>query len=375
MDPDEIREPVHQVLEFFFLGLVLSLHPHNPLGRSLISHCIDIDVKRLWIFSLGTRFLRKKVGGNVIFTGIGTTVVGSSQVMKSVIQSLSKAAKCDKNVLLLGETGTGKDLAARKIHELSARAAHSFVAINCSNLSEAFFESELFGHTRGAFTGAVAEKAGLIEAAGNGTVFMDEIGEIPLHLQARILRLLDKKETRKIGATQTKSIKARFIFATNKDLRANVMEGSFRKDLYYRINILVIRIPPLRERMEDLPALVAHFVEVENARNVTRKSMTNEAMEKLKTHSFPGNIRELENIVERAFVFAENEMIRADDIQLEQDRSSREVAPMFDILQETLRQCRWNRTKAASRLGKSRRQFYRIMDKYKLVEHRIKRQC
>jgi transcriptional regulator with PAS, ATPase and Fis domain len=303
-----------------------------------------------------------------------TTVVGSSQVMRSVNQLLSKAARCDKNVLLLGETGTGKDLAARRIHELSARSVHSFVAINCSNLSETLFESELFGHTRGAFTGAVDEKAGLIEAAGNGTVFLDEIGEIPLQLQARILRLLDKKEARKIGATQTKVIKARFIFATNKDLRANVKDGTFRKDLYYRINILVIRIPPLRERKEDIAELVAHFVEVENAINRTRKIMTAEALDKLRAHEFPGNIRELENVVERAFVFSENGMIRADDIHLDQDRGPKEGPPMFDIIEDTLRQCRWNRTQAASRLGKSRRQFYRIMDKYKLVEHRSKRQ-
>jgi len=302
-----------------------------------------------------------------------TAVVGSSRIMTSVVQSLGKAARRDTSVLLLGETGTGKDLAARKIHELSTRSPHSFVAINCSNLNETFFESELFGHTKGAFTGAFHEKVGLLEAAGCGTVFMDEIGEIPLHLQARILRLLDNKEARKIGATETKFIRARFIFATNKDLRANVMNGTFRKDLYYRINVLVIRIPPLRERKEDLAELVAHFVDLENARNGTRKLMAPDAMEKLRAYDFPGNIRELENIVERAFVFSEHELIRADDIHLDQDNGLQGSLPMLSVLEETLWQCRWNKTQAASKFGKSRRQFYRLMDKHQLIEHGRKR--
>ncbi len=302
-------------------------------------------------------------------------MIGSSRVMIAVKQSLLKAARCDKNVLLLGETGTGKELAARRIHAFSVRSSRSFMAINCANLSDTFLESELFGHTKGAFTGALNEKEGLLEVAGDGTVFMDEIGEIPLPLQARILRLLDNKETRKIGATQTTVIRARFVFATNRDLRANVTGGTFRRDLYYRINILTIRIPPLRERMEDLPELVAHFVELENARNGSRKILTAEAMEKLRAHNFPGNIRELENIVESAFVFSEKDRIFADDIRLDQDKNHRGMPPMFDALEETLRQCRWNKTRAASKFGKSRRQFYRIMDKYQLIEHRGKRHC
>ena len=299
-----------------------------------------------------------------------TTLVGSSQVIMSVLQSLSKAAKCDKNVLLLGETGTGKDIAARKIHELSSRAACSFIAINCSNFSENLFESELFGHTRGAFTGAIDEKPGLLEAAGNGTIFMDEIGEIPLHLQARFLRVLDKKETRKIGATQNKLIKARFVFATNKDLRGSVLDGTFRQDLFYRINILVIRLPPLPERKEDLPELVAHFVEREKAKSGNHKLVTAEALAKLRAHDFPGNIRELENLLERAFVYSESEKIGPDDIHLDPGNGSSHRPPMVDVLEETLRQCRWNRTQAALRLVKSRMQFYRIMDKYQLVEHK-----
>jgi two-component system, NtrC family, response regulator AtoC len=294
------------------------------------------------------------------------TVVGSSRTMASVLQALGKAAQCDTSVLLLGETGTGKDLAARKIHELSSRSASPFVAINCSNLTDTFFESELFGHTRGAFTGAVNEKSGLLEVAGNGSVFMDEIGELPLHLQAKFLRLLDKRESRKIGAIQTKIIKARFIFATNKNLHANVINGAFRKDLYYRINVLVIRIPSLRERKEDLPELVGHFIHRENVRNGTRKRLAPGALQKLKKYDFPGNVRELENIVERAFVFSENELIRTQDIHLEQEGDSRSSVLPLSLVEETLQQCQWNKTRAAEKLGKSRRQLYRIMKKYQV---------
>jgi transcriptional regulator with GAF, ATPase, and Fis domain len=293
-------------------------------------------------------------------------IVGSSQAMASVFQALGKAARSDTSVLLLGETGTGKDLAARKIHELSPRKANPFVAINCSNLSDALFESELFGHTRGAFTGAVHEKSGLLDVAENGTVFMDEIGELPLHLQAKILRLLDKKESRKIGATQTKIIKARFIFATNRDLYANVIGGRFRKDLYYRINVLLIRLPPLRERKEDLPALVAHFVELENSRLGTCKRLDSEALQMLLEYDFPGNVRELENVVERAFVFSEDGLIRADDIRFDYGRDLPGSEPMLRLLEQTLERCHWNKTRAAMKLGKSRRQLYRMLKKYKL---------
>ncbi|HVP90146.1 MAG TPA: sigma-54 dependent transcriptional regulator [Terriglobales bacterium] len=292
--------------------------------------------------------------------------IGSSPAMAGVLQALRKAARCDTSVLLLGETGTGKDLAARKIHELSPRRASPFVAINCSNLPDTLFESELFGHTRGAFTGAVHEKAGLLDAAQNGTVFMDEIGELALHLQAKILRLLDKRETRKIGETQTRIVKARFIFATNRDLYANAVAGSFRKDLYYRINILLIRIPPLRERREDIPHLVAHFVSRENCRSGTVKRMSSEASQKLLDHEFPGNVRELENVVARACLFAEDEVISPEDIRFDGEGSLPSGDWTRDSLQQTLRQCHWNKTKAALQLGKSRRQLYRMLKKFRL---------
>jgi transcriptional regulator with GAF, ATPase, and Fis domain len=288
-------------------------------------------------------------------------LIGSSSVMESVSVALCKAARFDKSVLLLGETGTGKDLAARKIHELSPRRAYPFVPINCSNLTDGLFESELFGHAKGAFTGAVHETSGLLDVAENGTIFLDEIGELPLHLQAKTLRLLDKRESRKIGGTRTKTIKARFIFATNRNLYGSVLEGKFRKDLYYRINVVRIWIPALRERKEDIPDLVKHFIERENQRIGSHKVLTSEALERLLGYDFPGNVRELENVVERAFVFSENDMIRAEDIRLDLEPGTREVELTSGILRRVLEQSHWNKTEAALKLGKSRRQFYRLL--------------
>jgi two-component system NtrC family response regulator/two-component system response regulator AtoC len=300
---------------------------------------------------------------------MGITIIGSSSVMVSVSGALCKAASFDKNVLLLGETGTGKDLAARKIHELSPCRAFPFIPINCSNLSDGLFESELFGHAKGAFTGAVREKSGLLDVAENGTVFLDEIGELPLHLQAKILRLLDKKESRRIGATQTRTLRVRFIFATNRNLHASVLEGTFRKDLYYRINVVRIQIPALRERKEDIPSLVNHFIEQENLRSDSHKALTQEALEKLSAYDFPGNVRELENVIERSFVFSEGDLVTARDIRLDPEPIMGTPEVIQAHIKSTLEQCRWNKTKTARRLGKSRRQLYRILEKYELTDN------
>jgi len=295
---------------------------------------------------------------------MSVVMVGSSPAMISVSRALSHAARYDKNVLILGETGTGKDLAARKIHELSSRGPHPFIAINCSNLPGDLFESELFGHARGAFTGAVHEKAGLLDVAGHGTVFLDEIGELALHLQAKILRLLDKKESRRLGGTQTKTVAVRFVFATNRDLIKKVQEGSFRSDLYYRISVIRIKIPALRERREDLPELVKHFVEIENRRNNTHKILAQDALEKLMFYDYPGNVRELENVLERSFVFSDHDLIRADDLRFDLEPGINLAESTPDVLARTLEQCHWNKTKAASKLGKSRRQLYRLLEKH-----------
>lgn len=297
-------------------------------------------------------------------------IVGVSRPMREMLKFIQKVAKSDKPVLLLGETGTGKDLAARKVHELSDRRHEPFVAINCANFPSELFEAELFGYAKGAFTGAYREKQGLLEVARRGTVFLDEIGELSFPLQAKILRLIEEKEMRRIGETITREVFARFIFATNKDLRDEVRNGRFRKDLYFRISVVKFRIPPLRERKEDIPLLIAHFLERENIKNKTTKRIASGAIEKLLNYHFPGNIRELENIIERACVFSEGEEITAGDIHLDDDltlyEKNSEITP--DKLRETLESCRWNKTRAAHQIGKSRRQFYRLLEKYRMFD-------
>lgn len=279
-----------------------------------------------------------------------------------------KAARCDKNVLILGETGTGKDVTARMVHELSGRRVHPFVAVNCASLPDDLVEAELFGYTRGSFTGAVRDKEGLLEAAGNGTVFLDEIGELPLRLQAKILRMIDKRETRRIGETAVRTVAARFIFATNRDLEEEVRTGKFRRDLYFRINVVRIRLPSLRERREDIPCLVHQILERENERGCKRKDLSPEALGRLMTYDFPGNIRELENIIERAYVLCEEEIIRDEDLIFEEYPWTPEKdGPLTpDTLRRILASCRWNKTKAAGEIGRSRRQLYRLLEKYRM---------
>jgi Nif-specific regulatory protein len=281
---------------------------------------------------------------------------------------VEKAARCDKNVLILGETGTGKDVTARRVHELSGRREHPFLAVNCASLPDDLVEAELFGYARGSFTGAVRDKEGLLEAAGNGTVFLDEIGDLPFCLQAKVLRTIDKRETRRIGETATRTVTARFIFATNRDLEEEVRTGRFRRDLYFRINVVRIRLPSLRERREDIPRLVHQILERENERDRTRKDLSPEALGRLMTYDFPGNIRELENIIERACVLCEEDIIRDEDLIFEGHSRAPEkdglVTP--EVLRRTLANCRWNKTKAAGEIGRSRRQLYRLLEKYRM---------
>lgn len=299
-----------------------------------------------------------------------TQIVGESIIIKEILQYIKKVAKSEKNVLIFGETGTGKDLIARRIHELSQRKYKSFVAINCANIPEQLFEAELFGYVRGSFTGAIREKVGLLEVAEKGTVLLDEIGDLSLYLQAKILRLIDNKELRRIGETVIRNIDIRFIFATNKDLYEEVNKGRFRRDLYYRISVVRFYIPPLRDRKVDVPLLVNYFLKKEERLRHCKKGILIKALRKLMKYNFPGNIRELENIIERAFVFAEGEMITERDIKFDQElparRREQKMSP--EELRSILEKCRWNKTKAACEIGKSRRQFYRLLEKYKMTD-------
>jgi len=299
-------------------------------------------------------------------------IIGKSLAIKRQLAFVHKAAKSDKNVLILGETGTGKDLTAKKIHELSDRRNKPFVAINCTNIPEELFEAELFGFARGSFTGAVRDKLGLLESARDGTIFLDEIGDLSLNLQAKILRIIEKREIRRIGETITRKIYARFIFATNKKLQEEVKKGKFRKDLYYRINVVRFYIPPLKERREDIPLLVDYLLKKKRKEGEPEKKFYQKALKKLMRYDFAGNIRELENVIERACILSEGNKVTEKDIKLNHELE--ECKKIMNITPECLRQilenCGWNKTRAAIEIGKSRRQFYRLLEKYQLKDYR-----
>jgi DNA-binding NtrC family response regulator len=242
-------------------------------------------------------------------------IIGESPEIKKIINEVKKIASAKSNVLLLGETGTGKELIARAIHYSSPRAERPFIPINCSAIPENLLESELFGHVRGAFTGAVTSKKGLFEEANGGTVFLDEIGDLSSSLQAKLLRVLEDQEIRPIGSNQSTKVDIRFISATNKDLAGLVKEGRFREDLYYRINVITIHLPALRERGNDVELLARFFMQKyskEHGRDVNK--IDNEALKLLKSYHWPGNIRELQNIIERAVLISEDGVIRKEHL-------------------------------------------------------------
>jgi Nif-specific regulatory protein len=228
---------------------------------------------------------------------------------------VSKVAPTDSTVLIRGESGTGKELVARAIHRNSPRAGMPFLAINCAALTETLLESELFGHEKGAFTGAFAQKRGKLELADRGTVFLDEVGEMPLACQSRLLRLIQEREFERVGGTRQIRTDIRLIAATNRDLEAAIERGTFRKDLYYRLNVVSLTMPPLRDRREDIPLLASHFVAKHGKRAGRRVTgIALEALACLKAHDWPGNVRDLENAIERAVVLGSTDLILAEDL-------------------------------------------------------------
>jgi len=244
-----------------------------------------------------------------------TGIVGESPLVQKLIQMIGRVAPQDTSVLILGESGTGKELVARALHRLSPRATSPFVAINCAALTDSLLESELFGHEKGAFTGAVALKKGKLEMAEGGTVFLDEIGELAPLLQAKLLRVLQQREFERVGGTKTLSLNVRVVAATNRDLQAEARGGAFREDLYHRLNVVALRVPPLRERPGDIVELARHFLERAAAR--CRRSVTGispEAERYLLAYAWPGNVRELENAIERAVVLGEADVVVPEDL-------------------------------------------------------------
>ena len=318
-------------------------------------------------------------------------IVGKSKKMQEIYRIIAKVATTDSTVLIYGQSGTGKELIARAIHFNSPRREKQFVTVDCAVLSENLLESELFGHIRGSFTGAVATKPGLFEVADGGTVFLDEVGNISLSIQAKLLRVLQEREFTPVGGTKAKKVDIRLIAATNKELEKMIKEETFREDLYYRLNIVPIYLPALRERQEDIPVLAVHFLK-KYAEEMGKKikGFTPEAMEKLMRYPWPGNVRELENVIERTVVMIDDEMVRVEHLflpgQQEKEILENQIPMTSDELKEIKKQVRekaveeierafvlnalerhqWNVTRAAEEVGMLRPNFQALMRKYNL---------
>ena len=256
---------------------------------------------------LATSYLKRRENENYRFEQI----IGNAPTWQSVLEEVALVGPTDSTVLIIGETGTGKELIARAIHNASSRSGGPFVRLNCAAIPFELLESELFGHEKGAFTGAITQRVGRFEAADGGTLFLDEVGDIALNLQAKLLRVLQEQEFERLGSTYTRRVDIRVIAATNQDLTAKVVEKQFRMDLYYRLNVFPIALPPLRRRVEDVPLLVTHFVEKFGTRMSKRISrISDHAMDALIRHNWPGNIRELQNYIERAVILTKGDVLQ-----------------------------------------------------------------
>jgi DNA-binding NtrC family response regulator len=302
-------------------------------------------------------------------------LVGQSTPMVAIYKLVARVAGLDTTVLILGETGTGKEVVARAIHYASTRADRPFVVVDCAALPESLFESELFGHERGAFTGAVTTRRGLLETAAGGTCLLDEIGELSLPLQGKLLRVLQERTIRRVGGSEPIPVDIRFVAATNRDLRKLVEEGRFREDLYFRLDVVTMTVPPLRERAEDVPLLAQHFLQ--KYTTITGKAVrgfARETLDLLTRHDWPGNVRELEHAVERAVALASSDLLLPDDVPAEIGRGA-PPAPGLPRAGMTLEEVRrWyvgkvledaggNKLRAAELLGIDRRTLYRILDR------------
>jgi len=317
-------------------------------------------------------------------------IVGKSKKMQEIFHTIDSVAATTSTVLLLGESGTGKELVARAVHQRSKRVNKPFVVINCAALSEHLLESELFGHKRGSFTGAIVDKKGLFEEADGGTIFLDEIGEIPSSTQVKLLRVLQEGEIKPVGGTQTRHIDVRLIAATNRDLTQDVKDGKFREDLYYRLNVISINLPPLRDRPEDVPLLSYHFLQKYSKKlekDVTKIAI--DALQVLQSYQWVGNVRELENVIERAAVLVQGDTITLHDLPprvlgesfyLAEEPTSSDLSQFnyqeakeramwaFNraYLSNLLRQTSGNLSYAAQKAGMDRSNFKKIVKKFNI---------
>lgn len=303
--------------------------------------------------------------------------IGNSEEMRSVFATIQKVAKTDANVLILGENGTGKELVARALHRNSPRSGEVFINIDLGSIAESLFESELFGHERGAFTDAKKEKPGRFEIASGGTLFLDEIGNLTLAMQAKLLTVIERREVIRVGSNKPKNIDVRLICATNNNIAQMISQGQFRQDLLYRINTVEIHLPPLRERQGDISLLAKHFIQIYSKKY--KKDITNlsaDALKKLNIYHWPGNVRELQHSIERAIIMSDSNVLQPDDFFLSATKQAKIVDGGFDtynleevekaIINKVLKQSQGNITQAATELGITRTSLYRRMEKYDL---------
>jgi DNA-binding NtrC family response regulator len=325
------------------------------------------------------RYLRDLAGSTFRFENI----IAQSRKMRSVIEIAAQVAARDSTVLLTGESGTGKELLAKAIHLNSLRAGKTFVTVNCGALPETLAESELFGHRKGSFTGAIADRAGKFETANEGTVFLDEVGELALPLQVKLLRVIQEREVDKIGHPHPVKVNVRILAASNRNLKNLVEDGQFREDLYYRLSVVMIELPPLRERREDIPLLAQHFLKQFATRyGIPGLSVSDEAMEMVVQYNWPGNVRELQNVMERMSVLAKDSTMELNDLPPEIRRSESRVANINlklpeegidleeiekEILLQALEKHGWNQTQAAKYLNISRKTLIYRMEKFSLT--------
>jgi formate hydrogenlyase transcriptional activator len=326
--------------------------------------------------------LREEIDQSSMFEEI----VGSSDVIRKILTQVTKVAPSDSTVLVLGETGTGKELIARAIHKRSKRSSRAFITVNCAAIPASLIASELFGHEKGAFTGAIQRRLGRFELADGGTIFLDEIGDLPAETQIALLRVLQEGEIERVGGSQSISVNVRVLAATNRDLKAAMAAGTFRQDLFYRLNVFPIQVPPLRERMDDIPLLITYLVE-RYAKKAGKKirNIQEKTLELFQAYDWPGNIRELQNVIQRAIVLCESETFSVDETWLkrEKHRLSGSVVPLGatlaehekDIIEAALADCGGQvagPTGAAAKLGLPRQTLESKIMALGINKHRFK---
>ncbi|HEY2961728.1 MAG TPA: sigma-54 dependent transcriptional regulator [Pyrinomonadaceae bacterium] len=303
-------------------------------------------------------------------------IIAESPAMKSVLKVVERIGPADANVLIMGENGTGKEVITRVLHSISSRRSKPLISVNAGALAEGVFESELFGHVRGAFTDAKSDRVGRFELADGGTLFLDEIGNVPLNLQTKLLRVIETGEFERVGSSKTQKINVRLLSATNADLLAEVAQGRFRQDLLFRLNTVEIRLPPLRDRLEDIPVLAEHFLKIHRERyRRPIVGFTPEALEALRHHLWPGNVRELDHVTERAVLMSTGSIVTAFDLALEATPDARLSARLEEmsledaerlLIKKALARFEGNANRAAEALGLSRSALYRRLQKYGL---------